>query len=200
MLEDPADAQDAIAGLNGVARQPQTASPTPENPHVGEPGTRSPAAGESGAINDTLLPSTDNEISITAKKEEERQSASASLKEKGHPVTSDEAFDAFWQAYPRKVAKATAKAAYARKATTPEAVERILQAVNNRVGLSATDPRFIPHPASWLRAERWMDEEPRSAPSPNGARPSLRASRAPMSSADAQRMIDAGDLGGFELA
>ena len=66
VLEDPADAQDAIAGLNGVARQPKTALPTPENPHVGKPGTRSPAAGESGAINDTLLPRTETKINREA--------------------------------------------------------------------------------------------------------------------------------------
>ena len=66
VLEDPADAQDAIAGLNGVARQPKTALPTPENPHVGKPGARSPDAGESGAINDTLLPRTETKINREA--------------------------------------------------------------------------------------------------------------------------------------
>jgi hypothetical protein len=57
--------------------------------------------------------------------------------------------------------------------------------------------------SNWnLAFKNWMlraVEYQGKATSPTGAAP-LRPSRAPMSSADAQRMIDTGDLNGFELA
>ena len=64
-------------------------------------------------------------------------------------------FDRWWAAYPRKVDKGAARPAYvkARRKATPE------QLLN---GLSRAkwnaDQRFIPHPATWLNGERWLDE------------------------------------------
>ena len=66
-------------------------------------------------------------------------------------------FQEFWLAYPRKVAKGAARAAFAvaiRKTT----LETMLAAIV-RTQWSA-DPQFIPHPATWLRQERWDDEPP----------------------------------------
>ena len=82
----------------------------------------------------------------------------------------DAAFAAFWSAYPRKVAKGAARKAWAkalkngvdpadivlgarRYATDPHRVE--------------SGPRYTAHPATWLSAERWADED---APPPVAGR------------------------------
>ena len=70
-------------------------------------------------------------------------------------------FDAFWTAYPRKVAKAAAQQAWQKIKPTPELCKTILAAVEQQ---KQTDQwrkdggRFIPYPATWLNQERWTDE------------------------------------------
>ena len=65
-------------------------------------------------------------------------------------------FDAFWRAYPRKVGKGAAAKAWVR-ATTLNPPSAIIAAV----ALQKFDhrERFIPHPATWLNQERWLDEQ-----------------------------------------
>jgi hypothetical protein len=70
--------------------------------------------------------------------------------------SSDDGFDAFWQAYPRKTAKGSARGAF-RKALTKSTLPSILAALE-RQKPQWSDPKFIPHPATWLNAERWLDE------------------------------------------
>lgn len=70
-------------------------------------------------------------------------------------------FDAFWTAYPRKVAKAEAKKAWASLKATEELRDEI------RIGLERAKRceqwrkdggQFIPHAATWLNNRRWEDE------------------------------------------
>lgn len=72
-------------------------------------------------------------------------------------------FDEFWLAYPRKVGKGDARKAYP-KALLKTTHEAILAAVAK---IPTNEPKFIPHPATWLNAERWLDEQ-FSAPKANG--------------------------------
>lgn len=68
-------------------------------------------------------------------------------------------FDAFWALYPRKVAKADARKAWARR--KPEEQERAMQALPEHVkywSLTGTEMQYIPYPASWLNGERYEDE------------------------------------------
>ena len=79
-------------------------------------------------------------------RKEERLSASAS---------SAREFDAFWQSYPRKVGRGHAAKAFAaacRKAPPEVIIAAVQQAV------WSPNPRFIPHPTTWLHGERWTDE------------------------------------------
>lgn len=76
-------------------------------------------------------------------------------------------FDAFWQVYPRKVGKGQARPAWD-KAVRKAAPETIIAAVT--ATRWPTDPRYIPHPATWLRGERWLDEAQPHQPSPPPAR------------------------------
>lgn len=77
------------------------------------------------------------------------------------PKGDSEAFVAFWNAYPRHVAKENARKAWAKLKADDELLKTILGALEAQ---KASDQwtkdggRFIPHPATWLNARRWEDE------------------------------------------
>lgn len=90
----------------------------------------------------------------------------ASPKRKPDPM---QGFDDFWREYPRKVGKGAARRAW------PKAVAAcdgdagfIVAAVKTQRQLGRFDlreeGRFVPHPATWLNAERWSDHAEDSAP------------------------------------
>lgn len=68
-------------------------------------------------------------------------------------------WDQFWAAYPRHVAKAEARKAWAKLDPSPELVTAILDALAWQRE-QWTDPKYTPYPASYLRGERWEDEPP----------------------------------------
>lgn len=65
-------------------------------------------------------------------------------------------FDAFWEKYPRKVSKPTARKAWERacKRASPE---QIIQGLE-RYQFSA-ERKYIPHPSTWLNGDRWNDTD-----------------------------------------
>ncbi len=67
-------------------------------------------------------------------------------------------FDSFWKHYPRKVAKPNALKAWVKLKPDDSLTEKIIAAVK-RQKLSDRDIQFVPHPATWLNARRWEDEE-----------------------------------------
>ena len=76
------------------------------------------------------------------------------------PLVSLADFDAFWKAYPRKVAKQAALKAW-NKATKKPTIEVILSALEiqkKSEQWTKDDGQFIPHPATWINAGRWDDE------------------------------------------
>jgi hypothetical protein len=77
----------------------------------------------------------------------------------------DAAFNAFWEKYPRKTAKAAARTAWAKQiGSDPLKVPVVMEAVRaQQAPGNALDPapdhkRYIPHPASWINGARWTDE------------------------------------------
>jgi hypothetical protein len=92
----------------------------------------------------------------------------AKRKAKAEP---DEDFTAFWAAYPRKVAKPAALRAWSKTAQERPPLPDILTAIE-RHKRQWHDPKFIPHPASWLNGHRWEDELNTPAPAA-GRRSSL---------------------------
>lgn len=72
----------------------------------------------------------------------------------------DEAFEAWWRIYPRRVAKTAARKAYTRIITKGEASHEDLAAGAARFAdaVAGSEARFIAHPATWLNAGRWLDE------------------------------------------
>lgn len=74
------------------------------------------------------------------------------------PNGVDSDFEAFWKSYPRKIAKAAARLKYrkARKKTDAQAILTGLQrAIASWAG---KEPEYIPHAATWLNQERWLDD------------------------------------------
>lgn len=68
-------------------------------------------------------------------------------------------FDAFWEQYPRKENKKTARRRW--KNLTKTDRTRALAALPRHVEFwrgSNTEPRFIPYPSTWLNGEHWNNE------------------------------------------
>lgn len=65
-------------------------------------------------------------------------------------------FEEFWLAYPRKVAKKVAKRAW-ELLSGSDRVKALDGAVRLSNDPNLPEERYVPHPASWLRAERWND-------------------------------------------
>lgn len=64
-------------------------------------------------------------------------------------------FEEWWEVYPKKVAKGQARKAFmaAIKKTDLATLKAKAQAIDR-----SCDDRFIPHPATWLNGERWLDD------------------------------------------
>lgn len=67
-----------------------------------------------------------------------------------------DAFNAFWRAYPRRVAKGAARKAFD-KAIKKTDIETILKAVE-AYKVCKPDYQDWAHPSTWLNQERWEDE------------------------------------------
>ena len=68
-------------------------------------------------------------------------------------------FDEFWALYPRKIAKANARKAWA-KLTAEQQLEAA-KAIDTHClywKTKETELEFIPHASTWLNGERWCDE------------------------------------------
>jgi hypothetical protein len=68
-------------------------------------------------------------------------------------------FASFWEIYPRKVGKDGALKAFERINPDHDTVEAMIAAVHLQAQ-RWSDPKFIPHPMTWLNQGRWKDEEP----------------------------------------
>lgn len=73
------------------------------------------------------------------------------------PQPPADRFEEFWRAYPRRVGKGAARKAWQVAVKTHDPAAVIAGA--RRFGARPHEARFTPHPATWLRAERWADED-----------------------------------------
>jgi len=70
-------------------------------------------------------------------------------------------FDRFWESYPRKEAKQTAKRAFEKLNPDEALLQTMLEAIERFKGTAQwkeENGRFIPHPATWINQRRWEDE------------------------------------------
>lgn len=77
------------------------------------------------------------------------------------PKKEYEGFDAFWNLYPRKTGKGLARSIWNRLKPDAMLYSTIIVALQEQI----KNPTWIengvaiyPHPATWLRQERWLDE------------------------------------------
>lgn len=88
-------------------------------------------------------------------------------KERNVSVSVD--FESWWGHYPKKVGKDAAAKAYA-KAVKSIAPDELLDASLPRLAqLAKREPRFIPHPATWLNSGGWKDDIESIAPAAKSA-------------------------------
>jgi len=85
---------------------------------------------------------------------------------KKSPAPRDSDFQAFWDAYPRRVGIKAARAEFT-TATAKAPPEQIIAAARAyAASRDLPEPRFIPHPSTWLAAERWTDDTTKAPPPP----------------------------------
>jgi hypothetical protein len=100
-------------------------------------------------------------------------------------------FDLFWSKYPRRTAKAEARKAWAKLNPSQELVALILMALDwqrEQPSWTKDDGQYIPHPATWLRGERWEDEPP--APVQQQMSKSTRAGYSVLAAQEAKAALD----------
>lgn len=75
------------------------------------------------------------------------------------PSSADaDGFDEWWNHYPRKVGKAAARRKYEIARRKASADDLLAGLVAQLPRMQASDPKFIPHPETWLHQGRWEDE------------------------------------------
>lgn len=102
--------------------------------------------------------------------QEKKPKPSSSSGDDGDGEKPIKSFDQFYAAYPRKVGKQDAQKAWVKLKPNADLLALILAAIENqKAGADwlRDDGQYIPHPATWLRAGRWLDEvRPYVAPAP----------------------------------
>lgn len=78
---------------------------------------------------------------------------------KKKPEYSEE-FNTFWKAYPRKIGKSKAWESWQSNNPPLEKCLETIRAFGNSIEWH--DPKFIPHPTTWLNQSRWDDEPTQS--------------------------------------
>ena len=112
-----------------------------------------------------------NKIKNKEKEEDIKESPLKGTKEKEEAKASaaalDRSFDKFWACYPRHTAKQDAKRAFLKISPDDTLLNTMLTAIQRQKQTEQwSDPRYVPHPATWLNGRRWEDEPaaPRAAP------------------------------------
>lgn len=76
---------------------------------------------------------------------------------RGSPVSG---FAEFYALYPRHVGRRAAQKAWDREIKSGTDPHEIMSGLRRQIPmLTRRDPQFIPHPATWLNAARWEDED-----------------------------------------
>ena len=91
--------------------------------------------------------------------EDEIEVKGTTKRKRVHPL-----FDTFWQAYPKRIAKAKAEEAFSKLNPDEELMKVMLAALK---AWSKTDQwtkesgQFVPNPTTWINQRRWEDELPK---------------------------------------
>lgn len=79
-------------------------------------------------------------------------------KNRHEPSIPQSEFERFWDSYPRKVAKGSARRTFLKlwKAGALPKIDELVASVE-AYAASVTDKKFIAYPVTWLNGERWLD-------------------------------------------
>jgi hypothetical protein len=69
-----------------------------------------------------------------------------------------DAFEKFWEVYPRKIGKAAALKAFEKAAKKTEPAHIIECVISWTSNTNLPEMQFIPHPTTWLNQGRWQDD------------------------------------------
>lgn len=114
--------------------------------------------------NSNLAPDTNSNLAPDAKYKEQTKEQTIEQVNTDAPIgtsPTQDLFDQFWDAYPKKTAKAEAMKVWQKIKPTGELTNRILQHIDHRVSCGewgAANKKYILNPATFLRNERWNDE------------------------------------------
>jgi helix-turn-helix protein len=159
------------SGFMDLAPEPKsgTAMYEKRNGHVNKSGTAVPPEPFEEPFEE---PSDKNYVETDFFDEGKRGSKTRPQKtsKKAKPKASETGFDAWYEIYPRHVAKEAAAKAYqriigSRKATAAELMAGALRYAAEREG---HDAQFTKHPSTWLNGACWKDEQ---QPQQSGLRP-----------------------------
>lgn len=98
-------------------------------------------------------------LSLARSREERREEAEKST---SNALSLNGAFAQFWGKYPKKKSKGHAERAWSKLKPDGALQEKILQALERAsasVEWGKDSGQFIPHPATWLNAKGWEDEQ-----------------------------------------
>lgn len=107
----------------------------------------------------------------------------------------DRAFDKFWAVYPRHTAKQDAKKAFTKVAPDETLLTTMLTAIQKQKQTEQwSDPRYIPHPATWINGRRWEDEPQKPAQKPVKAVSAAQYEQRPYDDADLEERLGVFDI------
>jgi hypothetical protein len=151
------DTGDALSGPKGRHSEQERASPesnkgrhrwrpNPFSEHVDEPGIDSRAARST------------SDGDLFGEAGPPKAEPTTTVAEILPPSGVSGSFAEFWSAYPRHVAKGAARKAWERALKRAPALQIIAGARRYASERENENPQYTAHPASWLNADRWLDE------------------------------------------
>lgn len=159
-----------------TAEEPSRTGPEADTTVVDFPrGLRSESDAHYTSLHDTSLHEKHTPLpsSATRIRESEDPVSSGGRRSRASPrrrtpqdIDTDPHFIAFWTAYPRKVDKGHARKAWAAKVNAgvdPQAIAEGAAHYRDNPR-RPTEPRFIPHPSTWINGERWADDDRTTRP------------------------------------
>ena len=110
---------------------------------------------------DTTTPPVSNPCNTKDKTKEDTKISYTPKGQEDYVPLTDEDFDAFWEAYPRKENKFQAKLKYfkATKTYGSDKLMSMLKRYINEIQVKKKDKTFVPYASTWLHQKRYLDYE-----------------------------------------
>ena len=110
---------------------------------------------------DTTTPPVSNPCNTKDKTKEDTKISYTPKGQEDYVPLTDEDFDAFWEAYPRKENKFQAKLKYfkATKTYGSDKLMSMLKRYINEIQVKKKDITFVPYASTWLHQKRYLDYE-----------------------------------------